>query len=489
MKTSDLGKLETESEGHGHEGKMKKKTYFTALCAIFKRIKRLFKTRSRNKTKTCTQPDEAIKDQVKEQELKEEEVEEQLSEAKEEAVLKEEEVEVQSEAKEEEVKEQQPAPALPLPPTLLNPPPPPPPPCPNTLLTQPKPCSNTSTQPQPRLRPPLPPLPRNAPPWELPRRCYDGSLAALHEEVLDFQQWASGSQAEFERRMVCVQDVRRVVAALWPAACVEVTGSLANGLYLPDSDIDLTLLGQWPARPAPLPVLRDVLLQQCVAAPGSVTVLGSATVPLVKFVHQQTGVHVDVSLGGEAAVRAAALVVRFEHQFPSLAPLVMVVRQYLRRLGLAEVFSGGVSSYSVVLMAVSFLQLQVPWEAQHDLGWLVVQFFSFYGYEFSYSSTGISVLHGGRYLRKEDVPTVMPGGHRRADLCIQDPLTSGNDVGRSSHRIWEVQRAFQHAYQVLAPALYACGIYGCPWSMLGQLLRPPDQTHRRALSQDGHRRH
>ena len=31
-------------------------------------------------------------------------------------------------------------------------------------------------------------------------------------------------------------------------------------------------------------------------------------VPLVKFVHQETGLHVDVSFGGEVAVRAAVLV-------------------------------------------------------------------------------------------------------------------------------------------------------------------------------------
>lgn len=68
------------------------------------------------------------------------------------------------------------------------------------------------------------------------------------------------------------------------------------------------------------------------------------------------------------------------------------MRYYLRRLGLGEVFTGGVSSYAVTLMAVNFLQLQVPPEVQDDLGWLVLRFFYFYGYEFPYASTGISVL-------------------------------------------------------------------------------------------------
>lgn len=64
-----------------------------------------------------------------------------------------------------------------------------------------------------------------------------------------------------------VEDVRRAVAALWPAARVEVTGSLANGLYLPESDIDLTVVGQWAPSPQPLYALRDALLQHGVASP------------------------------------------------------------------------------------------------------------------------------------------------------------------------------------------------------------------------------
>ncbi|MPC75186.1 Non-canonical poly(A) RNA polymerase PAPD7 [Portunus trituberculatus] len=111
------------------------------------------------------------------------------------------------------------------------------------------------------------------PPWQRPQPSYNGSLQALAQEVLDFHRWAGGSEAESQRRMCLVEDVRNAVGVLWPAARVEVTGSLANGLYLPDSDVDLTLVGQWPPSPPPLLVLRDALLQQGVALPASLKVL------------------------------------------------------------------------------------------------------------------------------------------------------------------------------------------------------------------------
>ncbi|XP_050710216.1 uncharacterized protein LOC126994984, partial [Eriocheir sinensis] len=329
---------------------------------------------------------------------------------------------------------------------------------------------STTTPPPANTASFLPPIPRPPPPWDCPPKCYDGSRRALHQELLDFHRWAGGSDAEYQRRLRPVEDLRRVVVTMWPQVRVEATGSLANGLYMADSDVDATLLGHWPASPSPLLALRDALQREGVARLGQLTVLEKTTVPLVKFVHQATGLPVDVSLGSEAAVRAAELVRELLRRFPALAPISLLVRHYLRGLGLAEVFTGGVSSYAVTLMVTSFLQLQIPPDAQHDLGWLLVSFFAFYGYEFNFASTGISVVGRGRYLRKEDVPIVMPRGHRRADLCIQDPLCPTNDLGRSSFRVWDVRRAFQHAYRVLEAALFEPGVYASPCSLLGQLL-------------------
>ena len=321
--------------------------------------------------------------------------------------------------------------------------------------------------------------PSPPPPWQRPPPTYTGSLQALRQEVLDFQRWAGGSQAESRRRMRPVEDVQAAVSALWPAARVHVTGSLASGLYLPDSDVDMTLLGYWPQSPPPLLALQDALLQRGVARPASLKVLDKASVPLVQFVHRDTGVEVDVSLGGEAAVRAAALVAGFRREFTALTPVALFVRYYLKQLKLGQVFTGGISSYAVTLMTTSLLQLQVPLEERDNLALVLLRFFYFYGHEFAYETAGISVLQGGRYLRKEDVPTVMPRGHRRADLCIQDPLTPGNDVGRSSFRVWEAVRAFQHAYLVLAPAMHAPGRYSsAPCSLLGQLVLRHDAAPR-----------
>ena len=45
-------------------------------------------------------------------------------------------------------------------------------------------------------------------------------------------------------------------------------------------------------------------------------------------------------------------------KFPALPYLVLVLKQFLLQRDLNEVFTGGIGSYSVFLMAVSFLQVR-----------------------------------------------------------------------------------------------------------------------------------
>ena len=47
----------------------------------------------------------------------------------------------------------------------------------------------------------------------------------------------------------------------------------------------------------------------------------------------------------------------------------------------------------------------------------------------------------------------MKDGHRPSLLCIEDPLTPGNDIGRSSYGALYVKDAFDWAYFVLSQAV------------------------------------
>ena len=129
---------------------------------------------------------------------------------------------------------------------------------------------------------------------------------------------------------------------------------------------------------------------------------GLTQVPIIKLTDHETEVKVDISFNVETAVRAAqlikgylkvsapyeacslntcfvlhlvsnltlkqaVLILAFFSNWPFsllclqrytvLPPLIFVLKQFLLQRDLNEVFTGGISSYSLILMAISFLQV------------------------------------------------------------------------------------------------------------------------------------
>lgn len=132
-------------------------------------------------------------------------------------------------------------------------------------------------------------------------------------------------------------------------------------------------------------------------------------------------------------------------------------------------------------MCISFLQLHPRQNVYENanLGVLLLEFFELYGRKFNYMKTGISVKNGGRYIPKEELQKEMIDGHRPSLLCIEDPLTPGNDIGRSSYGALQVKQAFEYAYIILAQAVSPLntGLNDCTrHSILGRIIRVTDDV-------------
>ncbi|VVC90261.1 unnamed protein product [Leptidea sinapis] len=268
-------------------------------------------------------------------------------------------------------------------------------------------------------------------PWRIPSYNYKPGILGLHEEIEHFYLYMSPTETEHLVRSTVVTRIRSAILSLWPQARVEVFGSFRTGLYLPTSDIDLVVIGQWEK--LPLWTLERELVNQDIAEKESIKVLEKATVPIV-----------DISFNMSNGVKSAEL-----------------IKQYKRDLN--EVFTGGISSYSLILMCISFLQLHPRPERlrqPHNLGVLLIEFFELYGRKFNYVKTAIREMNDG---------------HRFSLLCIEDPLTPGNDIGRSSYGTIQVKRAFDYGYIILQQAAAARGAAGGP-SALGRVVRVTDHV-------------
>ncbi|XP_053697857.1 non-canonical poly(A) RNA polymerase protein Trf4-1-like [Sabethes cyaneus] len=316
-------------------------------------------------------------------------------------------------------------------------------------------------------------------PWRPPTFKYGKGIIGLHEEIEQFYAHMIPTPTEHALRVQVVARIEAIVLNLWPMARVEMFGSFRTGLYLPTSDIDLVVIGRWDK--LPLRTLENELINRGIAEPMSVRVLDKASVPIVKLTDRETQVKVDISFNMQSGVQSAELIKDFKRKYPVLAKLVLVLKQFLLQRDLNEVFTGGISSYSLILMCISFLQLH-PRANLHqttNLGVLLLEFLELYGRKFNYMKTGISVKNGGRYIPKEELQREMIDGHRPSLLCIEDPLTPGNDIGRSSYGALQVKQAFEYAYIVLMQAVSPLNKFlnDCNrQSILGRIIRVTDEV-------------
>ncbi|XP_068252244.1 terminal nucleotidyltransferase 4A isoform X3 [Nyctibius grandis] len=309
-----------------------------------------------------------------------------------------------------------------------------------------------NNSPHQQRQPPQPALQSPGTPWKT--RKYSPGVQGLHEEIIDFYDFMSPRPEEAAMRREVVKRIETVIKDLWPTADVQIFGSFSTGLYLPTSDIDLVVFGKWE-RP-PLQLLEQALRKHNVAEPYSIKVLDKATVPIIKLTDQETEVKVDISFNVETGVKAARFIKEYMKKYSLLPYLILVLKQFLLQRDLNEVFTGGISSYSLILMAISFLQLHPRIDARRadeNLGMLLIEFFELYGRNFNYLKTGIRIKNGGAYIAKEEIMKVMTNGYRPSMLCIEDPLLPGNDVGRSSYGAMQVKQVFDYAYIVLSHAV------------------------------------
>ena len=372
-------------------------------------------------------------------------------------------------------------------------------------------------------------------------------LVSLHNEIVDFATLMEPRDYEIREREELVRRVTELVEDTFGGdggggggdggggggggreeqrrrRCqVKVFGSQATGLFLPASDIDLVLvmpdadaesdgngndddkesqrerddreMREWDIPSAqqssksPLVTLGEALRERWEDELSYLEVIESTRIPIVKFTHAPSNLSVDICLNQETGTKAAELVKRFGNAMPPLRPLTFVLKYFMAARGLNEPYSGGVGSFLLQMMIVSFLQHREREEYQAsgqesilNLGSLLLEFFELYGIDFNYVTTGISIRNDGSYFskgaknRREHFwqPT------RPFSLALENPFELEMDVGKASFRMQLVQRSFEVAYRVLLSHVSEPAVPAV--SILASILPPTDEMTERAAT-------
>ena len=187
-------------------------------------------------------------------------------------------------------------------------------------------------------------------------------------------------------------------------------------------------------------------------------------------------------------MKAVPILRDYFDKMPALRYLVLCVKSLLSRHNLNTASSSGLSSYGVILLAISFLQLnplkrpaaylEQPMQNE-SLGVLLTDFLDYYGNRFDYEGAVVSV-NQGKLLSKEEKGWENP--NTPASLCIECMLNPGkgstgfglrwnlltrpvlpeNDVGRPTSKIGKIRQVFKDAYKALESYAFSnCASCGC----------------------------
>lgn len=398
-------------------------------------------------------------------------------------------------------------------------------------------------------------------PASAPVNCIESTVALccsqLTREVTAFVTLVDGleEQVAAAKRDVLTK-VRAVVQSLWPRAQARSFGSFVTGLSLPSSDLDLVIClpkvhhGLGPESAGVLEgrnaikqswqqsLVRCLCKEDWVDA-ASIKVIDSATIPVIKLrtkaedaspCHRTIALDISFEGPGNKGLEANKLICSLIKAHAPLRPLVIVLKYFLTRKSLCESFTGGLSSYALVLMAARFLQETESASkfdsCVTDLGALLLGMLTFYGDMFVARETGVSVRrhcyfrrsltnlvlsgvpaepplglgmwaeggkddrrHGGYCFFNDNTklyhkyrpqhsaasPTMSQVPFKFDPLFVEDPLEPRNNVGRNCFRIFQVQRVLSEAAATMTSRLRLLDGTAAPAGLLQVLVGSYDE--------------
>ncbi|MBW0470909.1 hypothetical protein O181_010624 [Austropuccinia psidii MF-1] len=354
----------------------------------------------------------------------------------------------------------------------------------------------------------------------------------LTTEIGSFVAYIRPTLEEDQLRQMVIELIRKTVRSRWPDADVEPFGSFGTKLYLPGGDIDLVILSNRmmdEPKSKILYKLAPIMREKNIGK--NVTVIAKAKVPIVKFKTIFGNFNVDISINQSNGLVAMKKVNELLDEFKVLSQkfcsknrrssrhhnreqdsegevdgyefekearkvveelgaakcLILVIKSVLKQRGMNEVFTGGLGSYSIICLVVSFLQLHPKIQRgdidpNKNLGVLLLEFFELYGKNYNFDETGISVRGGGSYFSKAH-----RGWKRERQpylLSIEDPTDDSNDISGGSHNILGVRSVFSGAFDLLTATLYhRHSLQASRANAFNESFRPllsvptPNQTH------------
>ncbi|XP_053156644.1 poly(A) RNA polymerase GLD2 isoform X2 [Hemicordylus capensis] len=287
----------------------------------------------------------------------------------------------------------------------------------------------------------------------------------LSQQVLELFQACQQQSFDLNKKELCRTQLQREIQQIFPNSRLFLVGSSLNGFGTRSSDGDLCLV----VKEEPINQKTEArhilsLLQKHFCRKLSSYIerpqLIRAKVPIVKFRDKVSCVEFDLNVNNVVGIRNTFLLRTYAYIESRVRPLVLVVKKWASFRGINDASRGTLSSYSLVLMVLHYLQtlpepilpsLQKNYPESFDpsmqlhlvhqapctippylsknestLGDLLLGFLKYYATEFDWRGQMISVREAKAIPRPDGVEW------RNKFICVEEPFDRTN-TARAVH--------------------------------------------------------
>jgi len=182
---------------------------------------------------------------------------------------------------------------------------------------------------------------------------------------------------------------------------------------------------------------------------GQIQVIKSAKVPLIKVVDKDNNLNFDISFNKLDGVNQIKEVEKGLKHYPEMRHIILVLKCMLKQRDLNETYTGGLGSFLLFCLVLTFLREFRRKYLTTDkadllktvlLSEYLMKFFEFYGLNFDINAKTIIMTDGGSIVDKYT---------KDYSLSVVSPQDSSHDIGGSSYKIKEVFGVFKNRFHFL----------------------------------------
>ena len=282
-------------------------------------------------------------------------------------------------------------------------------------------------------------------------------VKCLQKDLEDYQKYIEDEIGRKKGKINgIIQQLQVIVNELDPNCKVNLYGSYSTGLCLPWSDIDTVITSDDGNYEGNFLSMLNLKLMQKKDFVKEQNFLDRASIPIIKLVsNDEFNFHIDISMSSENhfGLKTVELVKKYLEKYKVLKPIILALKTLLKNGSLNDPYKGGLSSYGLILMVVSFIQSEIDNEKYNEasptiLGETFLNVLGHYGIFFDYNNYVIityPVDEKAENNEKENSFQFIPNTH---ELIIVDPLNNQNNVAKSTFQFMNIKMGFLIAFMV-----------------------------------------